>query len=164
MKKKPNKIPRMNVPHKLYILMRNDLPSLNAGKAMAQAAHAANQFIECYGKSLATIIREDWASIHSPFFGTTIVLSVDYSTLLNTLEKAQYLGVPYGKVWDETYPFVVDKEIASVINLQLLTADSIWKKDGQVVMFRNELTCGYVFVADGSTNQQEIVGALPLHP
>ena len=27
----------------LYILMRTDLPSLNPGKAMAQAAHAANK-------------------------------------------------------------------------------------------------------------------------
>ena len=29
----------------LYILMRNDLVSLNAGKAMAQASHASNAFI-----------------------------------------------------------------------------------------------------------------------
>lgn len=28
----------------LYILMRNDLDSMNPGKAMAQAAHAANEF------------------------------------------------------------------------------------------------------------------------
>ena len=29
----------------LYILMRQDLPSMNAGKAMAQASHASNAFI-----------------------------------------------------------------------------------------------------------------------
>ena len=29
----------------LYILMRNDLNSLNSGKAMAQASHASNAFV-----------------------------------------------------------------------------------------------------------------------
>lgn len=30
----------------LYILMRADLSNMNAGRAMAQASHASNQFIE----------------------------------------------------------------------------------------------------------------------
>ena len=30
----------------LYILMRTDMTSLNAGKAMAQASHATNAFIQ----------------------------------------------------------------------------------------------------------------------
>ena len=29
----------------LYILMRNDMDSMNPGKAMAQASHASNQFV-----------------------------------------------------------------------------------------------------------------------
>ena len=32
----------------LYILMRSDMVSLNPGKAMAQAAHAANCFTSNY--------------------------------------------------------------------------------------------------------------------
>ena len=33
----------------LYILMRTDMTSLNAGKAMAQASHATNAFIPMPG-------------------------------------------------------------------------------------------------------------------
>ena len=32
----------------LYIFMRNDLPSMNVGKAMAQASHASSQLVTNY--------------------------------------------------------------------------------------------------------------------
>ena len=53
---------------RLYILMRTDLPSMNAGRAMAQAAHAANQFIKEYGNNKEV---QKWQK-DANGFGTTI--------------------------------------------------------------------------------------------
>lgn len=142
--------------------MRNDLPSMNAGKAMAQAAHAANQFVHQWKGKLRSVW--EWQKESMRGFGTTIVLAVDHDTLVNTVELAHIKCVPNGEVCDDTYPFITNKEIAALIPQNKQTAPAIFKEDGRVVMFRNELTCGYVFVADGSIEQIEIVGALPLHP
>ena len=35
---------------RLYIIVRNDIPSLNPGKAMAQASHASVSFLNTYYK------------------------------------------------------------------------------------------------------------------
>ena len=153
--------PRMHFPHKLYILMRNDIPSMNAGKAMAQAAHAANVFVEEYC-DLVTV-QEDWMAKGRPF-GTTIVLAVNAEQLSSVIEKAERAKVPCGLVCDETYPFVTNREIASLIPHEKQSAAPIYKEDGHVVMFRKEITCGYLFVVDGSSDQTDLVGELPLYP
>ena len=164
--KKSNLI-KFNFPHKLYILMRNDIQSMNPGKAMAQAAHASNEFVGNYG-DLDTV-RNNWMGSNPHIeakrhFGTTIVLAVNYEQLISVLELAFTKKVPCGQVWDETYPFQTTHEIASLIPHDRQSAPAIYKDNGQVTMFRNELTCGYVFVVDGSSNQEELVGHLPLHP
>lgn len=140
--------------------MRNDLPSLNAGKAMAQAAHAANDFVSSW-KHLSKV--KEWEK-EGGTYGTTIVLAVDKKTLLEKMDRVHLRdgSVPFGLIYDSTYPYIVDREIAELIAIK--TAPPIVKEDGRVVLFRNELTCGYIFVADGSTDQQELVGDLQLHP
>lgn len=157
----------MHFPHKLYILMRNDIPSMNAGKAMAQAAHAANTFVAEHGH-LATV-KEDWCTEGTKtkpwrHFGTTVVLAVTAEQLSFAIEKAEKADVPCGLVCDETYPFVTDREIAKLIPQDKQSAAAIYKEDGKVVMFRQEVTCGYIFVVDGSSNQTDLVGDLPLYP
>ena len=148
--------------HILYILVRNDLLSLNAGKAMAQAAHAANHFTAEWGH---LDMVKDYSNKGNPF-GTAIVLSVDKDTLVKRIRKASDLEdiVPFGPVWDETYPFNTTTEIAALIPKRTLTAPTIVKDDGRAVCFRRELTCGYIFVAAGSNEQADLVGDLPLHP
>ena len=142
--------------------MRDDLPSMNAGKAMAQAAHASNQFIGQWGH--LKMVKE-WQK-EAKHFGTTIVLAVDKSLLLHALKRAQMRDgtVPFGAVYDDTYPFITTTEIEELIPKRLLTAPSLEKADNQVLLFRKELTCAYVFVSDGSNDQADIVGDLHLHP
>ena len=142
--------------------MRSDLTSMNAGKAMAQAAHAANAFTAEWG---GIKIVQEWTNMHTPF-GTTIVLSVDKDTLNYRLKRAQMRGgtVPFGPVWDETYPFNTTTEIAALIPKRTLTAPTIEKEDGRAVCFRREITCGYIFVSAGSTDAVELIGDLPLYP
>jgi hypothetical protein len=152
---------KMKGEYKLYILMRNDLPSLNAGKAMAQAAHAANALTAKWGDYGFV---KDYSNRNHPF-GTCIVLGVDKHTLVSRLEKAQSLEwtIPWGSVVDETYPFNTNTEIAALIPKSRMTAPPILKEDNRVVLFRRELTCGYMLVADGSSEQSELVGDLSLY-
>jgi hypothetical protein len=66
-------------------------------------------------------------------------------------------------VVDETYPFNTNTEIAALIPKSRMTAPPILKEENRVVLFRRELTCGYVLVADGSNDQKTLVSDLPLY-
>lgn len=146
----------------MYILMRNDLPSLNDGKAMAQAAHAANNLDGQWGLNRAVV---EWKK-EALNFGTTIVLTGTKADALQMLKRAQMRDgtVPYGAVWDKTYPYNTTTEIAALIPKRVHTAPSIVKEDNRVMLFRKEMTCAYVLVADGSSDQMDITGPYPLHP
>ena len=128
---------------------------------MAQAAHAANNLIGQWGINRDVI---DWQK-EAVNFGTTIVLAVDKATLVARLRKAQSFDrpPPWGPVWDATYPFNTTTEIAELIPRKKLTAPPILKEENRVVLFRRELTCGYVLVADGSSDQETLVSDLPLY-
>lgn len=153
---------RNKTEYKLYILIRTDLPSLTPGKAMAQAAHAANLLTAQWGLNQDVI---DWKAECQNAFGTTITLAVDKDTLVRKLKKAQTLEhiPPFGAVYDPTYPFITTTEVAALIPRKKLSGPSIPMKDSQVMLFRKELTCGYILVADGSRAQAELVSDLSLH-
>jgi peptidyl-tRNA hydrolase len=105
----------------LYILMRTDLASMNPGKAVAQGAHAANQFVADYW---ASAIHNYWRNeADGQGFGTTIVLGVNEAQLLAAIEAAKALGVAANITHDPTYP-IRDGEVTHLIPLN---------------------TCGYVF-------------------
>jgi len=96
----------------LYILMRTDMTSLNAGKAMAQASHATNAFIQEVERVDDVEIKElveIWSTQTWQGFGTVLVLgcnetemneAVDYSRRDSELLKTFLEGV----VHDPTYP------------------------------------------------------------
>lgn len=96
---KMKKIPK--VEYKLYILMRNDLPSLNPGKAMAQAAHAANAFTVEWGHYDSV---KEYSNKKHPF-GTCIVLAAYKDTIIQKLKRAQMRDIPppFGPVYDPTF-------------------------------------------------------------
>jgi len=96
----------------LYILMRNDLESLNPGKACAQAAHAANQFRHFVETNKTMLARtKEWEGESDCGFGTTIVLSMSLgkiNQIFGDITKIECdngaSSVFCGKVLDETYP------------------------------------------------------------
>lgn len=126
----------------LYILMRQDMTdSLNAGKAMAQAAHAANQFVRDFGNA-HTAGYYEWMQ-QGRGFGTTIVLGVDSEAeLRHYLDNAGRLRHPADIVLDETYPV----------------------PDGYVTHLIPVFTCGYIFVKDREDNGGALIEGLDLHP
>ena len=73
----------------LYIFMRNDLPSLNAGKAMAQASHASAQFVKEFMSSNNKNDNQyfqNWIN-EGEGFGTTVVLEGSNKDIWNLLFK-----------------------------------------------------------------------------
>ena len=126
----------------LYILMRSDMLSLNPGKAMAQAAHAANQFA-----SVARTIKEDgfqdWENQTDAAFGTTIVLDAGgEEELFTAVEAAQDAGYLADIVLDPTYPV----------------------RDGGVTHVLPVVTCGYAFTPCRVTVPVPSLSEMTLHP
>lgn len=125
----------MTTEHILYILMRNDLASLNAGKACAHAAHASNQFEHHFAydrtdynlhgtKSDLLDSYSSWTSGHpTNKFGTTITLGVtgiQLAMIVSALHENKHIA---GIVFDPTYPI----------------------RDGSVTHLIPLETCGYAF-------------------
>lgn len=100
----------------LYILMRNDLASLNAGKAVAQGSHAANQMVSELRKQTRRLVSKPdsifaalgvWEE-EANGFGTCIVLSVNEKQMRASVAKALDDALPShaGICHDPTYPLL----------------------------------------------------------
>lgn len=130
--------------HVLYILMRNDLDSMNPGKAMAQANHA-------YG-ALKQRVRSHlpmqpaylaWMDQTPQEFGTTIVLTAHPRQVNDVLARADRFfkkEVIAGWVHDPTYPI----------------------KDGRRTHLIPLDTCGFVFCT--KEHGEDLLSHLELHP
>lgn len=108
----------------LYILMRNDMDSLNPGKAVAQGAHAANVFAD--QMRYTTLFKKEynkWAGKRG--YGTTITLSASKKEI-EELDSSN-VEYPMDLIIDETYPL----------------------KDGKTTHYFPCLTCGYIFAPRG---------------
>lgn len=141
----------------LYILMRNDMASMNAGKAMAQASHASNAFVRHANmhfndKADDVAMSEDEIDYHNYFqkwvgetdqgFGTVLVLAVNERQLTTVIEVSKSAGFIADTVFDPTYPLV----------------------DGDVVHYLPIVTCGYVFGEKSDPMLKAILGNFSLHP
>ena len=143
----------------LYILVRNDMESMNPGKAMAQASHASNAFIYDIKSKKARLCAEDhegemeefrtqialadlWENETSQGFGTVLTLAVDEAQMRAAAISAQEAGFTAAVVHDPTYPLI----------------------DGNTIHYLPLDTCAYIF---GDKNDQllaTIVRNFPLHP
>ncbi len=123
---------------KLYLLVRTDMDSMNAGKAMAQVAHAGTKFVyhTCIG-SKSPYLKEIYNWLGPNGFGTKIVLAVpSLEKLQDTIDTAVIEGYPGDVVYDETYPL----------------------RDGQFTHYIPVITCGYIFDHDGLLNSNPMIG------
>jgi hypothetical protein len=85
----------------LYIVMRNDLPSLNPGKLAAQAAHVANVAVK---RGERGVVRR-WERQTTQGFGTTIVLGAPLYFIETKMRDTA--------VWDPTYPCEIPYEVGT---------------------------------------------------
>ena len=135
----------------LYILMRNDMASMNPGKAMAQASHASNSFQHHMNVVLkdendglaAEKFFNDWANTTNQGFGTVLTLAVDEDTMRERVAMASEMGFYAKVVHDPTYPLV----------------------DGQTVHFIPVDTCAWIYAPNKYDEKVGwILGDLNLHP
>lgn len=157
----------------LYILMRNDLPSMNPGKAMAQASHSSNAFVKAMTDSfldsegvpntpVQTLFNE-WQLETNQGFGTVLVLAVTETQMRTATDIAKMIGFQSEIVNDPTYPAHLDAEAAKMISSEKWTMDPIPVGD-KMVTFRSEDTCAYIFGNKNDPMLNAIVGKFPLHP
>lgn len=140
----------------LYIII-NPLDSMNHGKALAHAAHAANA-----AEDLASMYSHDdgiqnawkaWKNSTTQGFGTTITLQCkEWSDVKEFAMKIDnefsFLNVPYfyDFVVDPTYPFIVNNEMKDLLEKEMdLTSDPIKTKDGWLLCRREE-TAFFLFI------------------
>lgn len=129
----------------LYILVRNDIDSMNPGKAIAQGSHASNAFVHHYhafsqsantqrisndigAASLKAFY--EWELSTGQGFGTVLTLEGKMSDINTTIATFNELGYIAGIVHDPTYPIV----------------------DGSVVHHIPLDTCAYVFIPAKETD------------
>lgn len=130
--------------HRLYILMRNDLESMNPGKAMAQASHAslllAKDIKQTHSKGKTRSAYNAWLK-EGNGFGTTLVLEANIEEIITALELAKNCGFVQNMVHDSTYPLV----------------------DGETIHYIPLDTCGYIFADSEDKWLNAILGDFPLH-
>jgi hypothetical protein len=109
----------MRIEPRLYIIMREDLPDMNPGKGMAQAAHAQADF-DFYARKNELESYHDWLGDRS--FGTTIVLSATEERILQITQRVTHSGITV----DPTYP---------------------WRNWYGKLFTSSEITCAWAFVS-----------------
>lgn len=140
----------------LFILMRNDLDSLNCGKLIAQGSHASNAFVEQYHTfnqqltvNLMNLTPSDdsyklyvntlekinssyttWRNSTEQGFGTVLVLEGAMKDIEAAIETCISTGYIAAIVHDPSYPI----------------------RDGSIVHHLPLDTCSYVFVPDKDTD------------
>ena len=108
--------------HAFYILMRNDLASLNPGKACAQAAHAAHAQVAMLLR-LPPAQRKVWEKAFLAWsqetrqgFGTAITKEAPIEAIRASVKEAKRRGMLAAMVHDPEYP-LADGSVTHLIPL-----------------------------------------------
>jgi hypothetical protein len=166
---KENTMPDAQPDLTVYVLVRNDLPSLNPGKLGAQIHHAGVQMVSKYQGSGLVQDYVNWGiSQGAQYFNTTIVLAASLDQIRDVNQKCALLDkdlVISDQVIDPSYPFFVENaEIAGLIPQDLVTRVVHHMPDGRVCMVRPELTCAWYLGDRNNTEFRELFTGLSLHP
>lgn len=131
-------------PYTFYILMRTDLRSMNAGKAMAQASHAYGALKKRARSHLGMQkLFLGWMDQTDQEFGNTIVLGATEGEIKRVLDRAsRFFGKTTlsGWVHDPTYPL----------------------RDGAITHLIPLNTCAFLFAT--REDAEDLIGHLELHP
>jgi hypothetical protein len=115
---------------RLYIIMREDIPDMNPGKGMAQAAHAQADFDSAVELECGPAYLQDdklWSNVCSwkedRNFGVTLVVSATLANIDAITNAVRFSG----KTVDPTYP---------------------WRNYYGKMFTSEEVTCAWAFVQD----------------
>ena len=142
----------------LYILMRTDMPSMNAGRAMAQASHATNQLMHRFGASKEV---KEWQKETPYGFGTAIVLGCDLAQLNQVVTAAQQNNFLAQAVEDPEYGRRIPTELVHLLDEKHEVSPRV--ADGATTtIYTREVTCGFVF--GEKEDLKPVLNGLKLHP
>jgi hypothetical protein len=139
--------------------MRNDLPSMNPGRAMAQASHASNAFIKEFGKWKEV---KKWQDQTNQGFGTVIVLSADIQTINDIWTSIRMSILIKDHIVDPDYVIPVPIEVLPYIDKNHKGKFVLSDDKRKAFFSRREITCAYIF--GNSEELSPVLGHLPLHP
>jgi len=160
----------------LYILMRTDLASMNAGKAMAQASHASNAFWKHINDTYFDLLVDEdtvgheierlanmWQLETNRGFGTVLVLGVNETQMRTAVDIAEKLDYVAGVVHDPTYPILVPLELGMTLaEMDNHSVFEVGEKANYVTIPLD--TCAYIFGDKNDPVLGAMVGCFPLHP
>ena len=153
----------------VYVLLRNDLPSMNPGKAAAQVHHAGVQMMAKHGfDDLVEEYLELGVKQGADSFNTTIVLGATAEQMAACINSAAgFLDsqVVYDRVNDLSYPFFVESmEIANLIPQDDAIKIIKVMENGKVLMVRPEITCAWFLIDRNNASARSLFDGLNLHP
>jgi hypothetical protein len=151
----------------IYVLVRNDLPSMNPGKAMAQVHHLGVQIMSKFKDNpLVQEYVQLGQAQGADHFNTTLVLSANRCQIAEAHARVFMTNSDNlsHEVWDPSYPFFVENtEIADLIP----ETDQIRKvkilDDGRVLMTRPEITCAGFLGDRNDPEFRNVFAHLSLH-
>ena len=94
----------------LYVLARNDMASMNAGKLAAQSHHCGSVFAKRMEKSKDPLYKE-WQNSTPQGFGTVLVLAVNEREMNVAVELGKRLGFAAEVIHDPMVPHVDVREM-----------------------------------------------------
>jgi len=153
----------------LYVLVPNDMVTMNNGKAEAHSGHASSAF---HDKMIATPFEKgkkptelvmEWRKATKQGFGTQINLDANFKQMETAVKVAKMMGFVAELVTDPTYPYEVDAEIAELIPEELDTLPRIFK-GSKVIMFREEVTTAFIFGDKNDPMLEAVMGRFRLKP
>jgi len=146
----------------LYILMRNDLGSMQSGRAAAQASHAASAFWHKYGK---TKDAQAWAASTPQGFGTAIVLGATFEQIKEKCAAAISQKFPCDTVIDPDYAIAFSSELLPYLDKSVSGDPARIEQSAtdpkKYILHRQEVTCAYIF--GDKEKLVELLGDLPLY-
>lgn len=148
---------------KFYVIVRNDMPSMNAGKMAAQVSH-------CTTKMCCEI--DDFVNV-SPFknrqrkwlndenIGTTIIMQGIGQDIKRffALVKKEFPYLYTNKVIDETYPFLVHADVTEWLDDKTFIDWGHLDTNGLVKCYHPAWTCSGLFF-DGTPKEAERIKEL----
>ncbi len=149
----------------VYVMVRNDLPSLNPGKAGSQVHHAGVQMMVKYAThKLVRQYVEDGVAQGADQFNTTLTVSANLQHIETAISRAKSIDVLCDILIDPTYPFFVDPEVAN-----FLEANPLVKRvgpvgsSGQELFLRSELTVAWMLGDRKDPLFKSIFESMPLY-
>lgn len=153
----------------IYGLIPTDLPSLRepngngskGGKVGAHGLHAGNQILKYVDHPDVKAYIADGIEHGGDYFNTCITLDAHTKQIDTIIDMAQKLGYVADKIFDQGYPWFVDRETAKWLDLE--NVQVIWDvtdDQGRVLALRGATTFGWLLGDKIDPIFRGLVGAL----